>query len=222
MPTPKWARAVIALFAGAIFLIATVTGESIDKNGLRWLSMATTGIVLLLMAYDKWIWRWPFVRKLAGWAGRPVIHGTWRGKVDFERDADDQPGSETFYLAVTQTFSTVCIRAFVAKSESYSMAATIERPVPNHRQLVYVYRSLAPHNERDTNRPNDGATAFNIVGIPVEEIAGSYFTDRRRRGTVSLTEHTKKIAESFNQAERQTYVPTQPVNTSKRKWFGKK
>jgi len=205
MPTPNWTRTVIGLFAGIIFLTSLITGQSIDKNGFRWFSIATSGVVLLLLIYDKWVWRWPLIRRGAELAGRPVIHGTWKGILTYERDVHDQPGSIRIYLAIDQSFSTISLRSYVSTSESYSLTATIERPLPTRRQLVYAYRSEAPHDSRDTNRPHDGSAILNLVGIPVEEIDGSYYNDRMRRGSLKLVEHCPKLAESFNHAERQSY-----------------
>ena len=61
MPTPAWTRIVIALVAAAFIALATLTGDSIDKNGLRWLSGVAGAIVLVLLAYDRWLWRWPLL-----------------------------------------------------------------------------------------------------------------------------------------------------------------
>lgn len=205
MPTPSWTRTVIGLFAGIILAISLITGQSIDRNGLRWLSAATGVVIVLLLIYDRWAWRWPLVRKGAELAGRPVVHGTWKGMLDYERDADDQPGSIRFYLAIEQSFSSVRVRGYVSTSESYSLTATIERPMPNRRQMVYAFRSEAPYTSRDSNRPHDGTAVLALAGIPVEEINGSYYNDRLRRGTIKLTEYSPKVAESFNQAEHLNY-----------------
>jgi hypothetical protein len=205
MPTPNWARAVIGLFAGVILLIAAVTGDSLDRNFLRWLSIATSAVVLLLLIYEKWAWRWPLIRKGAEWAGRPIIHGTWKGELEFESDQHRRRGTIPFYMAIDQTFSAVRIRSFAETTESYSLTATIERPAPTRRQLVLAYHSEPPHDARDDNRPHDGTCMLSLVGIPVEEITGSYYNDRMRRGSIRLTEHTKVVAESFAHAQRQTY-----------------
>lgn len=208
MPTSNWTRAVIAVFAGIILLGAWLTGGSLDKNFLRWTSGAASVVALLVLAYDKWVWRWPVIRKIAEWTGKPVMRGTWKGQLTFERDQNDQPGTEPVYLAVDQTFSQVSVRAFVVKSESHSLTATIERPMPTRRQLIYAFRSEAPHHARETNRPHDGTAVLSIVGIPVQELSGSYYNDRLRRGSIHLTEHSSKVAESFAHAERQTYKST--------------
>jgi len=207
MPNANGARAAIAIFAAVMLGIAALTGGSLDKNFLRWASAAASVVVLILLIYEKWAWRWPLIRKGAEWAGKPIIHGTWKGELHYERDANDQPGSIPFYMAVDQTFSTVRVRSFVRTSESNSMTAAIDRPAPKRRQLVFAYRSEAPHHARDGNRPHDGTSVLNLAGIPVVEIRGSYYTDRLRRGEIVFAEHAGKVAESFSQAELLDYKP---------------
>jgi hypothetical protein len=208
MPSANWTRSAIAVFSVLLLLAAWLTGGSLDDNFLRWASGAASVVVLLFLVYDKWAWRWPGIRKAAEWAGKPVIYGTWKGDLHFQRDQQGQPGTIRYYLAVDQTFSRVQLRAFVDSSETNSITATIARPMPTRRQLVFVYHSAAPLDARDDNRPHDGTAVLSIVGIPVEELTGSYYNERPGRGSIELTEHTKKITESFSDAERQTYKPT--------------
>ncbi|QDP72143.1 hypothetical protein FOG18_05985 [Legionella israelensis] len=200
-----WIQITIALFASTIFLTSIVTGQSIDESGLQWISGASSAVILILLVYERWAWRWPLLSKLIEWAGIPIIHGTWKGELCFERDANDQSGMITIYVSINQTFSTVRLRSFVATSEAYSITANIIRPMPTQHQLVYAFHSQAPHNARDNNRPHDGTAVLAIVGIPVEEISGSYYNDRLRRGSITLNQHCSKLVESFSQAERQTY-----------------
>jgi len=108
-------------------------------------------------------------------------------------------------LAVDQSFSSVQARAFVSTSESNSPAATLARPAPTRRKLIYAYRSEAPYTGRDDNRPHDGTAVLALVGTPVQDFAGSYYSDRLRRGSIRLAEHSPKFAESFAQAERLAY-----------------
>lgn len=185
-PSPNWIRGVIGLFAAIMLLISLATGGSLDANFLRWASGAASAVVLIVLIYERWAWRWRGIRRAAEWAGRPVLHGTWRGELSYERGADGNPGTIPFFMAVDHTFSTIRIRSFVATSESNSLSAAIVEPARRKRQLVFAYRSAAPHDARDTNPVHDGTCDLNLVGIPVEEVVGSYYNDRLRRGSIHL------------------------------------
>lgn len=69
-----------------------------------------------------------------------------------------------------------------------------------------MYKSEAPYGKRDTNRPHDGAVVFDIVGNPVKKLLGSYFTDRKGAGTVTLDEYSSVLTENFDDAEKLDYM----------------
>jgi SMODS-associating 2TM, beta-strand rich effector domain len=206
VPSPTWTRIVVGLVALLVVVIVVVTGQSIDENGYKWISGIAAGITLGLLAYDRWVWRWPLIRKLAEWTGTPVLHGTWKGTLDYEADADGNPGSIDFYMTVQQTYSEVEIHSYVSTSESHSMASKLERPSRGQRLLWFIYRSEAPVLGQQTNRPHHGGTKLVLVGSPVHEIHGSYWTDRRGRGELRFDEYSKKAYGSFSEALAGSYT----------------
>src|SRR5438874_2103486 len=103
MPSANWIRIVIALAAAGILALSALTGDSVDEQGLRWLGSVTGGVTLLLLAFDRWLWRWPLVRWVTELTGSRVIHGTWRGTLTYESDAEGRPGSHPLFMAVHQT-----------------------------------------------------------------------------------------------------------------------
>lgn len=195
----------IVLYSVLIFVLSFVTGQSIDDNLFRWLSGVTSVVILVWVAYDKWLWRvWVF--KYAAWFLRiPILHGTWKGKLKYKRDENGNSGEADIYVAINQTFTSVSVRSFFKKpSASKSMTAKIEEE-PDRKKLVYMYKSEAPYGKRDANRPHDGAVVFDIVGNPVKKLLGSYFTDRKGAGTVTLDEYSSVLTENFDDAEKLDY-----------------
>jgi hypothetical protein len=203
MPSPSWIKIVIALLAGGMLVLSWLTGDSIDKQGLRWLGGLTGAITLLLLVVDRWAWRWPLARAVTERLGYPVLHGTWEGRLGYEADERDQPGIDVVYMAVHQTLSSINIQTYFGRtgSTSRSLSASLV-PGTHQHTLYYIYSSQAAAPNRDANRPHEGAAALSIVGKPVEEIAGSYFTDRRRRGQLRFTQRSTKVAGSYEQASR--------------------
>lgn len=129
VPSPTWTKIVVALVAAAVLAIVLITGQSIDRNGYKWISGIAGAIALILLTYDRWVWRWPLIRKVAEWTGTPVLHGTWKGTLAYEADADGKPGSTDFFMTVQQTYSDIEIHAYVSTSESHSMAGQTGAPV---------------------------------------------------------------------------------------------
>lgn len=205
MPSPTWTKIVVALVAAAVLVIVLITGQSIDRNGYKWISGIAGAIALTLLAYDRWVWRWPLIWRIAESTGTPVLHGTWKGTLSYEADADDNSGATDFYMTVQQTYSDIEIHSYVSTSESHSMAAKLERPSRGQKVLWFIYRSEAPILGQAINRPHHGGVKLKLVGSPVNEIHGSYWTDRRGRGELRFSQYSKKPYGSFSQAQAGTY-----------------
>ena len=187
--------------------MAFLTGSSIDQNLFRWISGATGAVLALWFIYEKWIWKWPLFDKISSYYGTPVVYGTWKGTLKYEKDQEGKSGSVDVYVAISQTLTSLSVRSFFRHpSESYSITAKIKDSESKGRQLVYSYRSEAPHGSRDNNRPHDGVCILNIIGSPVKKLDGSYFTDRGGAGIITLDKHCNKLAESFDDSENLNYL----------------
>jgi hypothetical protein len=172
----------------------------------RWISGATSAVIIIWTAYDKWVWRWPLFSKLSELLGISPLYGTWKGILRFESDASGKKGKVEIYLSINQTLSTISVRSFFKKpSESYSVVAKIEKLKSNRKQLMYLYKSEPPYGRRKKNRPHDGACVLNIIGKPVKELSGSYFSERNGAGTIKLTKHNPHLSETFEGASKLEY-----------------
>lgn len=201
MPNATWIKIVIGLLAAAMVGLAALTGDSIDREGLQWLGGVTGGIILLLLAFDRWIWRWWGVRWIAEATGSRVVHGTWRGKLNYQDGGEGQPGVQPIYMAVHQTYSTMKIFCFFPESdsESWSLTAAIE-PGSHRHVLRYIYRQQAEAPDRDENRATEGVCELRLVGRPVREIVGSYYAERGGKGKIQFDATSRKVAGSAAEA----------------------
>ena len=193
-----------SIFAYSIFLlvVSTLLGASIDSNILKWMSVGTSLLIFIWFSYERWIWKWPLFNKISHYYfGVPVLHGTWKGILEFESDQNGEKGSVDIYVSINQTLTAIHICSFFTKpSESNSIATSIYKDYKNRPQLYYLYKSEAPHGKRDTNRPHDGAVILNIIGSPVRELSGSYFTDRKGAGQIKLQYYNRKASETLEEA----------------------
>ncbi len=200
MKNEQQIRWVIALYSLVLLCFSLTTSDSIDQNMFRWVTEATYLVVIIYTIYEKWMWRWPLFKKISEAVGSPDIHGTWKGTLEFKKDFSGNPGKVDLYLSINQTLSCIMVQSFVSTSKSYSITAKIVKAPSGKFQLVYIYRSEALHGNRDENRPHDGAGVLDLIGSPVRELNGSYFTDRTGSGVIKLTKCTTKLAETFDEA----------------------
>ncbi|MGA8246151.1 MAG: hypothetical protein WB797_04540 [Nocardioides sp.] len=208
LPSAAWIKVIIAALAGIMLLLSTVTGDSIDKQGLRWLGAAISAITLGVLAWDRWAWRWPVIRLANRWVGPPLLHGTWHGELAYESDEQGEAGVTDFYMSVRQQFSSLSIQSYFPRTDSVSdsLTATLSEG-PQRWLLHFTYSSRAAPVNQDTNRPHEGACTLAVVGRPIADLSGSYYTDRKGRGTIRFHGHTRKLAGSLAVAKGLEYDP---------------
>lgn len=199
-------RVIIIIYSVFLIALSYITGNRIDENLLRWISGLTGFIVLIWTVFEKWIWKLPYIRYLSHISGTPVLHGTWKGRIEFVRDENGKPGSSDIYVSFLQTYTTITVRAYFPKpSGSVSIISRFEIQKSGITNLYYLYKNTAPHGKRDTNRPHDGTVVLEISGNPVTKIHGSYFTDRNGSGTVVLNKFSKEIVTNYEDAKKLKY-----------------
>lgn len=205
-PTANWTKASTGLFASIIFVFSLVTGAHIQNEIYKWTTTAMSAATLLVLAFDKWIWRWPGVKVVINYLRMPpVLHGTWAGEIHYDKDNKGGSGKIPVYLVIRQTFTDLKIISYVSSSESNSLTAEISKSEHGSRQLAYAYRTFVPYGARKDNPSTDGLAILGIVGSPVKELSGSYFTDRGGSGRIVFSSYSPKLAESFSDATQLTY-----------------
>src|SRR5262245_13979619 len=114
----------ILLVAAAIWgAMLVFEGVAINGTWFRPFSTVVGVLLLLLVAFDLWAWRWRFLR---GWfVPRPDLRGTWRVELQSEWKnpaTDTVVGPIVAYLVVRQTFSSLSVRMLTAESASELVA----------------------------------------------------------------------------------------------------
>lgn len=186
-----------ALWGGMLLL----EGVALTGNWFRPFSTVVGVLLLLLVAFDLWAWRF---RILQGWfVPRPDLRGTWR--VELRSDWKD-PKTEAIvgpivaYLVVRQTFSSLSIRMLSTESASELVAADINKAGDGTYRLAAVYRNEPKLSVRDRSPIHYGALVLDVQGDPVKALSGYYWTDRSSRGELqTLARHDSAVG-SFKEA----------------------
>lgn len=200
MPSPNWARITIALAALVSAVIVLATGGTVDINLAKAVATASTLVILFLLMFDQWLWRWPGFRRLHS---RPVLHGTWRTELrtSYEHRRDEVIES---YLVIDQTYSRICTRMLFDRSRSSSMSGDLVHE-NGRRVLYYVFRSDKHVLEPDTNPPARGAADLTVATMPTPHLEGDYWMERGTKGRLQTTGHTRKLYDTFAGAQQGDY-----------------
>jgi hypothetical protein len=161
-----------------------------------------TGIVLLsLAAFDRWLWRIPF---LQGWfVDRPDVRGTWRVILSSSwKSPDTGVAQEPIegYLVVQQTFSRLSLRLFTRESESWLRGSEILSNDDKRFDIVAVYMNEPRREFRHRSPIHQGAFKLAIQGSPPRGLRGEYWTDRNTQGSIASTERRREVFDSFEAA----------------------
>lgn len=181
----------------------------VTKNHLAPFSTVVGFLVLLAVAFEHVLWRMPW---LHGWfVKRPDLRGTWA--VELRSDWVDpvtaqQIGPINCYMGVTQTLSKLHMHLMTPESESWFIAESINpSPKGDGYQLAGVYTNQ-PHVHLRGNRSEIhlGALVLDTHGSsharPMS-LTGEYWTDRKTKGTITLSGRVDALFTSYAEASEQ-------------------
>jgi hypothetical protein len=194
MPSARWTKIVI--FAAAITwgFILVVSDKALDAAWAEPLGYAASAVVILLLAFDRWMWRWPLLGRLPG---PPDLGGTW--KTELRTTFEDRQGEVIeCYIVIRQTYSTITISMLFDRSTSHSMSAELHQD--GRWVLYYIYRSDKSALEPSTNPPSRGAAELTVAVSPRNHLEGDYWTDQGTKGHYKTVGHTKKVFDTFDAA----------------------
>jgi hypothetical protein len=200
VPTANWTRIVIGLAAAVAIAIVWATRGNIDVTYAKALVTASGVVVLFLLAYDRWAWRWPPFRSLTR---RPILHGTWKAELRTSYPARAHETIEC-YLAITQTYSQICVDMLFDRSSSRSMSGDLVFE-GGRCVLYYIFYTQAGALHREGNPPGRGGAALVVSREPDLYLEGDYWTERDTRGTVRTLGRAAKVHDTFEAARTAAY-----------------
>jgi hypothetical protein len=181
-------------------VIVLVTGGTVDLNLAKAVASASTLVILFLLGFDRWLWRWPGLRHLHR---RPVLHGTWKVELRTTYEGRRDEKIEC-YLVIEQTYSRICARMLFDRSRSASMNGDLVRE-NGLCVLYYVFRSDKQALEPATNPPSRGAADLTVGTKPTPHLEGDYWMEVGTKGRLKTVGYTKTTYDTFGGARQAEY-----------------
>lgn len=185
--------------AGIIWAALLVfDGTNVSTGLFKPCSTVVAGLGLLLLLFDKWIWRF---RILHPWfVDRPNIRGTWKGQL-ISTWVDPQTGTKPepidAYLVIRQTFSGIHMRLITRESSSESLADNIPKDADGVYSVASIYRNTPKLSHRPVSPIHNGGLLLRVLGDPVSSLEGHYWTDRGTQGEVVFHEKSDVLFFDF-------------------------
>ena len=201
MPTPLATRIVIGLSASLWLALAFVLEAPVDKGWLNALGAIASVVVVLLLVFDRWAWRWLPVAV----SKRPNLQGTWKAQLHYQWPEGTPTQAKGCFIVIRQTYSAVSVDMHFDISDSQSRSAAIVE-TNGRRSLWWSYLSIAHALEQEGNPPHRGGAELVISHKPKLSLVGDYWTERKTRGRLTITGHTKHCYDDYQSALGGTYI----------------
>lgn len=128
---------------------------------------------LIMIAYEKWLWRFDPCVKI------PYIAGEYQGTLKSGYDGKERSAS----LTIKQSLLSVEVLIKTAESASRSVTGYIEE-ILNQPELIYSYLNEPKANVRDRSAIHYGTATFLLDQSG--SLNGKYYTDRNTTGDMEF------------------------------------
>lgn len=196
----------VQVVAGVVLLVFAIgiiaSGDTVKSDWLRFFAYAVTAAVLVLTAWNRWLWRTTVGQRFK--QTPRDVSGTWKGTLTSQwvDPSTSQPApTKTAYVVIRQTASSLSVTMLTDEMRSTSSLAAIGGE-DGDISLDYIYMSSPRSSVEHRSRMHRGGTALEVTGAskPVR-LHGRYWTDRDSRGELDFDRRVKDHAEDFQAAE---------------------
>ena len=194
--------AIVFLAAVILTSLLIADGITLKMSWLRYPSIVISFLLILLGAFDMWLWR---LRIFRNWfVNRPDISGTWQVIIQSDWiNPKTGKGIDPFegYMAVHQTFSSLSMRLMTDEMNSELIGSEIIHSPDRDFRIAAIYRSEPHISLRHQSPIHNGAFLLHIIGTPVSGFNGHYWTDRSTMGQLRTIGHRKEVFHDFQAAK---------------------
>lgn len=193
--------AITVVSAMAWFILAWISGVDLSaaKDFFGLIPKVVTIDLMAIFIFTQWGWKLKCFRTWL--VPFPNLHGSWTGSIysDWVNPETGEPVPPIpVMLTVNQTFSHISCMMHTGEMKSYSVAEgfNIDRE-KQIKQLAYIYTSKPRITLNQRSLPHDGAMVFDIIESPACKLTGRYWTERKTKGEIILTFHSKLVLEEL-------------------------
>jgi hypothetical protein len=159
-------------------------------------------LAAVVAIFDRWAWSWSLFQNW--FVKRPDLRGTWRVVLQtdwVDRETGQSPGPIICYMAVRQTLSSLSMRLMTPESTSWLTAHKITLTNDGIYQVAGVYTNKPQVFLRgQRSEIHYGAILLDVKDHPPQSLSGHYWTDRKTRGTMNLSNRIDEVFESHESA----------------------
>lgn len=194
-------RAIVVIVSLVFVAGSWIATGSPNVSLLSSFSIAVFACTVLLLLWDRWIWKWKLAQAIPG-VSRD-LSGTWEAKLDsywIDPATGSTPDAKTVYVVIRQTSTTASVALISDESKSKSSLARVVNEGGSWL-LHYVYTNEPRLELRGHSPIHHGSAVLSVAGSPAQRLEGGYWTDRGSKGQLKLTKRMKNLADDFDEAK---------------------
>lgn len=189
MAAPTNAVRLGAAAAGLVYAVALrASGVRLELGLRQILAYLPTVVVLFTVAFDKWIWRWPGIRRVVP---RPLLTGLWKATLKPTAESHIPDGGDRgpieAYVVVNQSFWSLSVRLYTVQSRSDSRGMVLTRyDDSDYQRLSFMYENQPRPEHLHRSPRHVGTCELEVAGKTPTQMSGTYYTDRLTTGEIKL------------------------------------
>ncbi len=189
-------KILIYVGAGVLLLMGLLTdGPKVAGITVGRLGIVELVLFTLIVYFNRWAWRWPILIGLLRTG--PVVRGTWKGTTKSSYDDVIRPA----YITIRQTFAEIEVRLLSEESTSTTTSCQLLRKNEGLSVIEYSYMNTPRSSVRYRSAVHFGAARLECTGQRPTRLEGSYWTDRGTTGELEFAYYTKKVLQTYADAE---------------------
>lgn len=187
------------LFFSAILwgCLLFLDGVNVTIEWLRPLTTVVGLIILLLVIFDKWLWKFSF---LYPWfVSIPNLQGVWIGTlssswVNPETKQRLPPIDARF--VINQTFSTLNMQLITSESKSNLLTGSISQDANGTCKITGIYQNDPDITLRERSPIHYGSILLEVQRDSKIRLVGEYWTDRLTKGSLRFHKRSDRDYQS--------------------------
>ncbi|GMO45549.1 MAG: hypothetical protein Ta2G_00480 [Termitinemataceae bacterium] len=193
----KFLYILIGLSAMAWIVLSFIKDKKLSNivDFFELISDVATIDTIAIFIFTKWLWKCRIFKKWL--VPFPNLNGTWTGNIysDWINPETNQPTPPIpVMLTIKQTFFNISCLMQTTEMKSYSniegFSIDEDRQI---KQITYSYTSRSRIVLNQRSPPHDGTIVFDILEKPDRKLKGRYWTERKTKGEITLTFHSKEL-----------------------------
>lgn len=192
---------IFAIFTISYIALVYIGGQNISDvwTALK-VAYKTIPVVLFIIGiFVTYLWRWKIFQ---GWlVPFPNLNGTWQGEIrtTWQDPATRKvPAPIPVILSIKQSFIRISCVMRTAEMTSRSFLADFWLDGNEQiKMLGYSYHCKPLPSVQDKSKTHEGTVIFEILGVPVNKLKGTYWTARKTTGEIILTFREKRCLDEM-------------------------